>query len=142
MKTICFKISYDEESKKIIDSDSRVFSSAYRMAYNLFWKGESQTAVYKALVKHFTNKIPNYILTSASTKASANYKADIALNKEIDTPNFKTIFGGRKNFRIYNNACVKGDEELKAKYKKIIVDKRNVGLWSNGQANNYNHKFY
>lgn len=135
MKTICFKISYDEESKKIIDSDLRVFSSAYRMAYNLFWKGESQTAVYKTLGKHFVNKIPNYILTSASTKASANYKADIALNKEVDTPNFKTIFGGRKNFRIYNNACVNKDEELKAKYKKIIADKRNIGLWSNGQAN-------
>ena len=142
MKTICFKISYDEESKKIIDSDSRVFSSAYRMAYNLFWKGESQTAVYKALVKHFSNKIPNYILTSASTKASANYKADIALNKEIDTPNFKTIFGGRKNFRIYNNACVKGDEELKTKYKKIIINKRNVGLWSNGQAIVYGNRHF
>lgn len=142
MKTICFKISYDEESKKIIDSDSRVFSSAYRMAYNLFWKGESQTAVYKVLVKHFSNKIPNYILTTASTKASANYKADIVLNKEIDTPNFKTIFGGRKNFRIYNNACVKGDEELKAKYKKIITDKRNVGLWSNGQANRQGNRHF
>lgn len=51
MKTICFKISYDEESKKIIDSDSRVFSSAYRMAYNLFWKGESQTAVLTQISK-------------------------------------------------------------------------------------------
>ena len=142
MKTVCFKISYDEESKKIIDSDSRVFSSAYRMAYNLFWKGESQTAVYKTLAKHFADKIPNYILTSASTKASANYKADIVLNKEVDTPNFKTIFGGRKNFRIYNNACVKGDEELKAKYKKIITDKRNVGLWSNGQANVYGNRHF
>ena len=140
MKTICFKISYDEESKKIIDSDSRVFSSAYRMAYNLFWKGESQTTVYKALVKHFSDKIPNYILTTASTKASANYKADIALEKE--TGKFKTIFCGRKNFRIYNNACVKGDEELKAKYKKIITDKRNVGLWSNGQANVYGNRHF
>lgn len=140
MKTVCFKISYDEESKKIIDSDSRVFSSAYRMAYNLFWKGESQTAVYKALVKHFANKIPNYILTSASTKASANYKADIALEKEPGK--FKTIFGGRKNFKTYNNACVKGDEELKNKYKKIIADKRNVGLWSNGQANNYGNRHF
>ena len=117
MKTVCFKISYGEESKKIIDSDSRVFSSAYRMAYNLFWKGESQTTVYKTLVKHFSGKIPNYILTSASTKASANYKADIALEKE--SGKFKTIFGGRKNFKIYNNACIKGDEELKLNTRKL-----------------------
>lgn len=119
MKTICFKISYDKESKKIIDSDSRVFSSAYRMAYNLFWKGNSATQIYRILVKHFADKIPNYIFNGALSKASANYKADIVLNKEIDTPNFKTIFGGRKNFRIYNNACVNKDEELKAKYKKL-----------------------
>lgn len=142
MKTICFKISYDEESKKIIDSDSRVFSSAYRMAYNLFWKGNSATQVYRTLVGHFSDKIPNYILTSASTKASANYKVDIVLNKEINIPNFKTIFGGRKNFKIYNNACVKGDSELKAKYKKIIADKRNVGLWSNGQANKQGNRHF
>lgn len=142
MKTICFKISYDKESKKIIDSDSRVFSSAYRMAYNLFWKGNSATQIYRTLVKHFSDKIPNYIFNGALSKASANYKADIALNKEIDTPNFKTIFGGRKNFKIYNNACIKGDEELKTKYKKIIADKRNVGLWSNGQANRQGNRHF
>lgn len=51
MKTICFKISYDEESKKIIDSDSRVFSSAYRMAYNLFGK-VSHKLLY---IKHLLN---------------------------------------------------------------------------------------
>ena len=142
MKTICFKISYDEESKKIIDSDSRVFSSAYRMAYNLFWKGNSATQIYRILVKHFADKIPNYILNGALSKAKGNFCSDILLNKEIDTPNFKTIFGGRKNFKIYNNACIKGDEELKNKYKKIITDKRNVGLWSNGQANQHGNRHF
>lgn len=142
MKTVCFKISYDEESKRIIDSDSRVFSSAYRMAYNLFWKGNSATQIYRILVKHFADKIPNYILNGALSKAKGNFCSDILLNKEIDTPNFKTIFGGRKNFKVYNNACVKGDEELKAKYKKIIIDKRNVGLWSNGQANQHGNRHF
>lgn len=77
MKTISFRIKTDENLQKVIDEDSRIYSSIYRFSYNRFKEGLSGKEVYAKVSELFPN-INCHIRNSAQRNAIGLFK----LNKD------------------------------------------------------------
>ena len=120
MKTISFKISY-EDSNHSIKNDERIYSSVVRYSLERFYENKDQTSIRRDCVSKFN--FTSYLITCAVKEAYGIYKRFKDQEKKV-------VFG---DFKRYLKGLISKDE-----YKKS----KNRGVYSEGDYMHYGNQLF
>ncbi len=120
MKTISFKISY-EDSNHSIKNDERIYSSIVRYSLERFYENKDQTSIRRDCVSKFN--LTSYLITCAVKEAYGIYKRFKEQEKKV-------VFG---DFKRYLKGLISKDD-----YKKS----KNRGVYSEGDYMHYGNQLF